>query len=168
MVMCTHSSIYDVIMLSQNKYEVEKIVDIILTTGSAFKLTARDVVELKNSGLDDSVIQAMLTAVPPLAGTDSAANIDWLNLTLEDLLLLLNNEVSDAVIVSFIRTRKRAFIVGTSEILLPMPWLFRPMVRAVHRPMVGVAKALKYNFWRRSNPPPFFYTKSNSGTLNVL
>jgi len=112
-------SIYDVIMLSQNRYEAENIVDIILTTGSAFTLTATDVVYLKTTGMSDSVVQAMIITVPPAESqeeTNSTGNIDWLNVTLEDLLLLANSEVSDAVILTFIRTRERAFTMGASEI----------------------------------------------------
>ena len=114
-------SIYDVIMLSQNRYEAENIVDIIRTTGSAFTLTATDVVYLKTTGISDSVVQAMLVAVPPAesqeAETNSTGNKDWLNVTLDDLLLLANGEVSDAIILSFIRTRETAFIVGAREIV---------------------------------------------------
>ncbi|MCZ6502481.1 MAG: hypothetical protein O6945_08195 [Gammaproteobacteria bacterium] len=114
-------SIYDVIMLSQNRYEAENIVDIILTTGSAFTLTATDVVYLKNTGISDSVVQAMLVAVPPTesqeAETDSMGNMDWLNVTLEDLLMLADSEVSEAVILSFIKTRKRAFTMDASEMV---------------------------------------------------
>ena len=105
-------------MLSQNRYEAENIVDIIRTTGSAFTLTATDVVNLKTEGISDAVVQAMLVNVPPAesqaAEADSTA--DWLNVTLEDLLLLADNEVSDSVILSFIRTRERSFSVGASEI----------------------------------------------------
>lgn len=114
-------SIYDVIMLTQNRYEAENIVDIILTTGSAFTLTATDVVYLKTTGINDSVVQAMLVAVPPTesqeAETDSTGNMDWLNVTLEDLVMLADSEVSEPVILTFIRTRKRAFTMGASEIV---------------------------------------------------
>ena len=113
-------SIYDVIMLSQNRYEAENIVDIILTTGSAFTLTATDVVYLKTTGINDSVVEAMLVAVPPESQeteTDYTGNRDWLNVTLEDLLLLANSEVSEPVILSFIRARERAFTMGASEIV---------------------------------------------------
>ena len=113
-------SIDDVIMLSQNRYKAENIVDIILTTGSAFTLTATHVVHLKTVGVSDSVVQAMLVVVPPqsrAAETDSTGNTDWLNVTLQDLLLLADSEVSDAVILSFIRSRETAFTVGASEIV---------------------------------------------------
>ena len=112
-------SIYDFITLSQNKYKVENIVDIILTTGSAFTLTATDVVYLKYASVDDPVVQAMLIVVPPASQeteTDPISNTDWLNVTMEDLLILADNEVSDAVILSFIKTRKRTFTLGASEI----------------------------------------------------
>ena len=113
-------SINDVITLSQNKYKAENIVDIILTTVSAFTLTATDVVYLKTASVSDFVVQAMLVVVPPKsqeAETNSTGNTNWLNVTLEDLLLLADSGVSDAVILSFIRTRERAFTVGASEIL---------------------------------------------------
>ena len=92
-------SVYDVITLSQGRYEEENIVDIIQTTDSAFTLTATDVVYLKTTGISDSVLQAMLVAVPSAqsqgAETDSG-NMDWFHISLEDLLLLASNEVSDA------------------------------------------------------------------------
>ena len=114
-------SIYDVIMLSQNKYEADNIVDIILTTGSAFTLTATDVVYLKTIGMSDSVVQAMIVAVPLAdsqeAKITSTGDMDWLNVTMEDLLLLADSEVSDAVILTFIRARKKAFTMGASEIV---------------------------------------------------
>jgi len=56
-------SIYDVIMLSQNGYEANDIVVLIETTGSAFDLTAEDVTRLKDAGVNETVIQAMLAVV---------------------------------------------------------------------------------------------------------
>lgn len=112
-------SIYDVITLSQNKYKAEDIVDIILATGSAFTLTATDVIYLKKASVNDSVVQTMLVVVPPKSQeteTISIRSMDWLNVTLEDLLILADNEVSDAVIFSFIKTRKRIFTLGAGEI----------------------------------------------------
>ncbi len=58
-------SVYDVIMLSNGGYEADDIVALIETTGSAFELTATDVVRLKRAGVNETVIQAMLVAVPP-------------------------------------------------------------------------------------------------------
>lgn len=114
-------SIYDVIMLSASQYESENIVDIILNTDSAFTLTAADVVDLKTAGVSDVVVQAMLTAVPlgepQEAGTGSTGNTDWLNLTLADLLLLAKGEVSEAVILTFIKTRKITIAMGASEVI---------------------------------------------------
>jgi len=43
--------------------------------------------------------------------------MDWLNVTLEDLVMLADSEVSEPVILTFIRTRKRAFTMGASEIV---------------------------------------------------
>ena len=114
-------SIYDVIMLSQGKYEADNIVDIILTTGSAFTLTTTDVVYLKTIGMSDSVVQAMIIAVPLADSQEekitSTGDMDWLNVTMEDLLLLADSEVSDAVILTFIGARKKAFTMGASEIV---------------------------------------------------
>ncbi len=56
-------SIYDVIMLSQKGYEADEIVALIETTGSAFDLTAKDVTGLKDAGVSETVIQAMLAVV---------------------------------------------------------------------------------------------------------
>ncbi len=56
-------SIYDVIMLSQKDYEADDIVALIETTGSAFDLTAKDVTRLKEAGVSETVIQAMLAVV---------------------------------------------------------------------------------------------------------
>ena len=56
-------SIYDVIMLSQKGYEANDIVALIETTGSAFDLTAKDVTRLKEAGVSETVIQAMLAVV---------------------------------------------------------------------------------------------------------
>jgi hypothetical protein len=65
-------SIYDVIMLSQKDYEADDIVVLIETTGSAFDLTAEDVTRLKEAGVSETVIQAMLAAVlmEPQENTD--------------------------------------------------------------------------------------------------
>jgi len=112
-------SIYDVITLSQNKYKAEDIVDIILATGSAFTLTATDVIYLKKASINDSVVQTMLVVVHPKSQeteTISIQSMDWLNVTLEDLLILADNEVSDEVIFSFLKTRKRIFTLGAGEI----------------------------------------------------
>jgi len=113
-------SIYDVITLSQNKYKAGEIVDIMLATGSAFTLTATDVVYLKKASVNDSVVQAMLVVVPPKSqetDTISIRSTDWLNLTLGDLLVLADNDISDTVILSFIKTRKRSFTLSASEIV---------------------------------------------------
>ncbi|MCH8263066.1 MAG: hypothetical protein IIA77_08510 [Proteobacteria bacterium] len=56
-------SIYDVIMLSQKDYQADDIVALIETTGSAFDLTAKDVTRLKEAGVSETVIQAMLAVV---------------------------------------------------------------------------------------------------------
>ncbi len=56
-------SIYDVIMLSQKGYETDNIITLIETTGSAFDLTAKDVTRLKEAGVSETVIQAMLAVV---------------------------------------------------------------------------------------------------------
>ncbi len=56
-------SIYDVIMLSQKGYEANDIVALIETTESAFELTAKDVTRLKEAGVSETVIQAMLEVV---------------------------------------------------------------------------------------------------------
>jgi len=56
-------SIYDVIMLSQKDYEADDIIALIETTGSAFDLTAKDVTRLKEAGVSEAVIQAMLAVV---------------------------------------------------------------------------------------------------------
>jgi len=56
-------SIYDVIMLSQKDYEANEIIALIETTGSAFDLTAKDITRLKEAGVSETVIQAMLEVV---------------------------------------------------------------------------------------------------------
>jgi hypothetical protein len=56
-------SIYDVIMLNQNGYKADDIIALIETTGSAFDLTAKDVVRLKEAGVNETVIQKMLAVV---------------------------------------------------------------------------------------------------------
>jgi hypothetical protein len=56
-------SIYDVIMLNQKGYEADDIIALIETTGSAFDLTAKDIARLKETGVSETVIQAMLSVV---------------------------------------------------------------------------------------------------------
>jgi hypothetical protein len=56
-------SIYDVIILNQKGYEADDIIALIETTGSAFDLTAKDVARLKETGVSETVIQAMLSVV---------------------------------------------------------------------------------------------------------
>jgi len=65
-------SIYDVIILNQKGYEADDIIALIETTGSAFDLTAKDVVRLKETGVSEAVIQAMLAVVllDPQEGTN--------------------------------------------------------------------------------------------------
>ena len=56
-------SIYDVIILSQKGYEADDVIALIETTGSAFDLTAKDVTRMKDAGVSETVIQAMLAVV---------------------------------------------------------------------------------------------------------
>ncbi len=58
-------SIYDVIELSRSDFSDEEVVDIIRSTRSAFELTAEDIPRLKNLGVSEAIIRAMLMA--PLA-----------------------------------------------------------------------------------------------------
>ncbi len=58
-------SVYDVIQLSRQNYSDRKIVKLIEVTGSAFELRAEDIARLKDLGISEPVIQAMLKAAPP-------------------------------------------------------------------------------------------------------
>ena len=58
-------SVYDVIQLSRQNYSDRKIVKLIEVTGSAFELRAEDISRLKDLGISEPVIQAMLKAAPP-------------------------------------------------------------------------------------------------------
>ena len=68
-------SIYDVIELSQQDFSDEEVVNIIRSTGSAFELTAEDIPRLKNLGVSESIIRAMLMTPP----AESTQNESFLN-----------------------------------------------------------------------------------------
>jgi len=112
-------SIYDVIMLSRSGYESAEIVNIISTTGTAFRLTAGDAVYLKSVGVSDPVIEAMLAAVPAEAQETGVERADYATpaVTMEDLLLLAASRVSDEIILAFIETREIGFTPGAAEIV---------------------------------------------------
>lgn len=69
-------SVYDVIQLNQKNYSDKDIIALIDATGSAFKLQAEDVVRLKDEGLGEPVIQAMLKAVPGGNENQRVATVD--------------------------------------------------------------------------------------------
>jgi len=68
-------SVYDVIQLSQKNYSDQDIQALIQATNSAFKLQAEDVVQLKEMGLGEPLIQAMLKAAPVEAKNHPAASV---------------------------------------------------------------------------------------------
>lgn len=57
-------TVYDVIQLSSKNYSDNEIIKLIQATNSAFKLTAEDLPRLLEAGVNDSVIQVMLTTTP--------------------------------------------------------------------------------------------------------
>jgi len=69
-------SIYDVIELSRQGHSDEDIVDIIRTTRSVFKLKAADIPRLKELGVSESVIRAMLASnFGGLSGAESIPSV---------------------------------------------------------------------------------------------
>jgi len=70
-------SIFDVIQLSENGYTDRQIIDLMEATGSVFELEAQDLPKLKQLGVDETVIRAMLERAPEESsggepGTDSS------------------------------------------------------------------------------------------------
>ena len=165
-------------MLSKNGYKAENIVDIILTTGSAFTLTAQDVVYLKGTGISDSVVQAMLVAISQVESHESdnaTSNAGFLDVTLEDLLVLANNEVSNAVIISFIKSREKAFTLGANEIAelrkaglsdITIQYLLLSESIAIDNPASGTYQQLfdNYSPVTMTEPYPEFVTSNHYST----
>lgn len=106
----------DVVRLDASGYSDEDILEVIAATQSEFLLSARDVVYLTQSRVADDVIQNMLVALP--VDPDSAGGADPVRLKFmaEDLHLLAQNNVADAVIVTFIETREMAFTLDTNRL----------------------------------------------------
>ncbi len=57
-------TVYDVIQLSNKKYNNTEIIKLIDDTGSAFELTAEDIPKLIELGVSEPVVQSMLKAKP--------------------------------------------------------------------------------------------------------
>jgi hypothetical protein len=102
----------DVVRLHASGFREEEILEVLAATQSEFMLSARDLVYLSRSGVSDAVVQNMLVALPlqPVAGADPRdAEPLRLMFTREDLDLLVQNQVSEPVMVTFIDTRDMAF-----------------------------------------------------------
>ncbi len=67
-------TVYDVIKLSSKDYSNKDIVTLIEVTDSAFALKAEDITRLKDLGVSETVIQAMLKAKPVEIQSDLPAN----------------------------------------------------------------------------------------------
>ncbi len=57
-------SLYDVVRLSQAGYSDEQIIELLDDTGARFQLEADSLVTLKEAGVSESVIQALIKASP--------------------------------------------------------------------------------------------------------
>lgn len=62
---CSAISLYDVIQLSKAKYSDSRIIELIQTTNSRFQLDAEAVINLKQAGVSEKVIKAIIEASEP-------------------------------------------------------------------------------------------------------
>ncbi len=76
MVLCGQAfalTIYDVIQLSDKNYSDDDIIALLQATNSAFEIKAEDIPRLMELGVSETVIQAMLKAVPEQIDANPAA-----------------------------------------------------------------------------------------------
>ena len=85
-------SIYDVIELSRQGHSDEDIENIIRTTRSVFKLTAEDIPRLKDLGVSEVVIRAMLASVPAEPSGAESIRSDTIN---RERFPLANSAIAD-------------------------------------------------------------------------
>ncbi len=76
LVLCSQAfalTVYDVIQLSGKNYGDDDIIALLQATNSAFEIKAEDIPRLMELGVSETVIQAMLKAVPEQVDTNLAA-----------------------------------------------------------------------------------------------
>lgn len=106
----------DMVRLRASGYGDEDLLEMIAATRSEFTLSAPEVVYLYQAGVSAIVLQAMLRALPRDPAAGDAAQPAPLQFMVEDLELLVQNQVPESVVVTFIESRDMAFALDTVQL----------------------------------------------------